>query len=648
RTAPRASRRRAAARPSASRAASQRSRRCPASPGATSQASRGDLPGSASPSSPVTQSDLAGNSFVCRGVTVPHGPGASATFQIDQTEASKKAKFTPRSVNLKTSQPLSEDGKAAGGVTTTGLSVDQPILEGGRLVMKVTATINTSKDAPDRLEGPFILTVTISGKDSKNKAFDGSLPCAFYVDHTANAVAFDPSIDGFVGGPGRASKPGNADPKFLIVPHGKKITIPSDAPVSQQDSKNSTYDKSSLTVFDGKGKKVDQSKLKEMAGVKKIHVPKSGRGIKIATAKDNRTPPVERIVVRLSGVDGTGVAFTDYYRIVIIHEKGKKARSLVSDLNDKYVMVTQEENEPYEVAWAADGAAIYSMIPAGDGLVWDREKDCEVSSGGEVHGIMNGSRAFIFDYSDGASDIYQLPDLDDLAQTSGNGTLDCQGDATNVTNWYPFWETPIERGNVCDSKFYATEFNFEEFNVFVVQAPPSMSFPIPVEGGDNIRSTNCYNVDSNGTFALVGSTPGDENRSNLVNLPLVECGGTCTQAAHEATLLFEAENPNEHLVSAVVSPDVTKIAFEYVSATGSQIWVGDFDAQIPAISNAAAVTSEGNNGTPTWSPDSQQLAFVSDRDDNLEIYVMNADGSDQQNITNTPDMSETDPSWMTP
>ena len=39
--------------------------------------------------------------------------------------------------------------------------------------------------------------------------------------------------------------------------------------------------------------------------------------------------------------------------------------------------------------------------------------------------------------------------------------------------------------------------------------------------------------------------------------------------------------------------------------------------------------------TPAWSPDGRKLAFVSRRDGNTEIYVMNADGSGQENLTRT-------------
>jgi TolB protein len=39
--------------------------------------------------------------------------------------------------------------------------------------------------------------------------------------------------------------------------------------------------------------------------------------------------------------------------------------------------------------------------------------------------------------------------------------------------------------------------------------------------------------------------------------------------------------------------------------------------------------------------DGKQIVFVSDRDDNFEIYLMNADGTDQTRLTNnsTPDQS---------
>jgi len=50
------------------------------------------------------------------------------------------------------------------------------------------------------------------------------------------------------------------------------------------------------------------------------------------------------------------------------------------------------------------------------------------------------------------------------------------------------------------------------------------------------------------------------------------------------------------------------------------------------------------DGDPAWSPDGTKIAFVSNRDGNFEIYVMNANGSNQRNLTRHPD-HDWDPAW---
>jgi TolB protein len=52
----------------------------------------------------------------------------------------------------------------------------------------------------------------------------------------------------------------------------------------------------------------------------------------------------------------------------------------------------------------------------------------------------------------------------------------------------------------------------------------------------------------------------------------------------------------------------------------------------------------GNNYMPVFSPDGRQIAFMSGRDGNTEIYVINVDGSNPRRLTNHPAADST-PTW---
>ena len=51
---------------------------------------------------------------------------------------------------------------------------------------------------------------------------------------------------------------------------------------------------------------------------------------------------------------------------------------------------------------------------------------------------------------------------------------------------------------------------------------------------------------------------------------------------------------------------------------------------------------------PSWSPDSKSIVFVSHRDGNYEIYVMNADGVRQVRRLTKDGSDDTDPAWFDP
>jgi TolB protein len=78
------------------------------------------------------------------------------------------------------------------------------------------------------------------------------------------------------------------------------------------------------------------------------------------------------------------------------------------------------------------------------------------------------------------------------------------------------------------------------------------------------------------------------------------------------------------------SPDGRKIACSrYARATDTDIYLMDTDGKNQVnITNTPVI----HEFCPVWSPDGTKMAFYSNRDGNYDIYVMNADGSGVQRL----------------
>lgn len=55
--------------------------------------------------------------------------------------------------------------------------------------------------------------------------------------------------------------------------------------------------------------------------------------------------------------------------------------------------------------------------------------------------------------------------------------------------------------------------------------------------------------------------------------------------------------------------------------------------------------SPGRDRYAMWSPDGKQFTFNTNRDGNYEVYLMNADGSNQRNVSQAPDSTEGLADW---
>jgi hypothetical protein len=99
------------------------------------------------------------------------------------------------------------------------------------------------------------------------------------------------------------------------------------------------------------------------------------------------------------------------------------------------------------------------------------------------------------------------------------------------------------------------------------------------------------------------------------------------------------------------SPDGDEIAFirvvTYQNPAGTEVIAPElFIAPIGDVLNARQVTQlEGSEMyAPTWSPDGQQLAVASDARGNLDIWRINADGTQPQRLTDNTGV-DTQPAW---
>jgi Tol biopolymer transport system component len=88
------------------------------------------------------------------------------------------------------------------------------------------------------------------------------------------------------------------------------------------------------------------------------------------------------------------------------------------------------------------------------------------------------------------------------------------------------------------------------------------------------------------------------------------------------------------------SPDGKKIV--YTSGNPNS----DTEIYVMNIDGSEKFNLTNNNGEdrqPSWSPDGKKIVFTSFRDGFRDIYIMNADGSDQVRVKNTS--NDWDPSW---
>ena len=112
----------------------------------------------------------------------------------------------------------------------------------------------------------------------------------------------------------------------------------------------------------------------------------------------------------------------------------------------------------------------------------------------------------------------------------------------------------------------------------------------------------------------------------------------------EVTLLTN-DDPARNTMPAW-SPSGDRITFVTVEGCGQNICPGVLRIMAADGSNPQRIFSADGKivSHPAWSPDGRQITFSSNRDGNMDIFVMNVDGSNVRNLTRSP-QDEDFPTW---
>ena len=219
---------------------------------------------------------------------------------------------------------------------------------------------------------------------------------------------------------------------------------------------------------------------------------------------------------------------------------------------------------------------------------------------------------------------------------SAAGALSLRSSNVTSSDQLALWHDPGKTEPVTSLKFEALQLQ-----------PPLISLDMPearifvgnLTTGDLFLVKPCREVVDSASGVEIGSMGTDVHALNGDRLgntcdwpPTVVLGSGDTVRADVRIDLVESLATGDYSFQTVFEAGntVSRIAFVSNRDGNDEIYVMDANG----ANQTNLTNSPGSDTKPDWSPDGDKIAFVSNRDGGFEIYIMNADGTNQTRLTN--------------
>lgn len=222
-----------------------------------------------------------------------------------------------------------------------------------------------------------------------------------------------------------------------------------------------------------------------------------------------------------------------------------------------------------------------------------------------------------------------------------NRTLDARLTFDATTDNQPSWSPDGQRLAYVASTDTAIDIRIRDMASHQTQGTWSSLDAIIDQVHANLAKAGC--TLSERDILFVNAQPRWMNERNLILNPDDGRGTTDVQMVYDAVTQEAQAIIDGHPVltfDPLSSPLGTAYLMVYPQRENVEVWVTDHNRAHPrSLSNHPA-----RDGDPAWSSEGEWIAFTSNRDGNMELYIVRADGSGLRRVTFRPG-SDRMPVW---